>query len=98
MATSNGVKFVPKMSLPKQRSKFAVRRQQAFLFSACEKKVGRCFRACMVEQDKGIVIAAGRAAGRPENRFVVSGLLEPLNGKCAPGNVDSGTQSTGEGK
>ena len=92
------MEFVTKMTLPQQRGQFAVRRQQAFLFSACEKKVGGCFRPGPGEQDKGIVIAASWASGRPKNRLEVAGLLEPLNSKRAPWNIDGGAESTGEGK
>ena len=34
MVSTNGVKFEPKMMLREQRRKFAIRRQQTFLFAA----------------------------------------------------------------
>jgi len=66
-----GVKFIAEMALAEQCGELAIRGQQALLLAAGEEKVWGVLRICAPRQDERIVVAAGLAPRRSEDRFVV---------------------------
>src|SRR3984957_10888140 len=94
--SSDGVGFISKMPLGEQRREFPVRRQQAFLLSAGQKKIRSSFRIRCTDEYKRIVVPPRLAAGGSEDRGEATRLLKPLDGKRPLGNVHGRTESSHE--
>src|ERR1700689_4107655 len=88
VASGDGVKLVTEMTLRQQRGKFAIRRQQSFLFSAGQKEIGRGLGIGGSGQQKRIIVAPRLTSGGSKNRAVVARLMKTLEDKCPVGNVD----------
>src|SRR4029077_7215207 len=71
MISRGRVKFEPKMTPSEQVCKFAIRRQQAFLFATGQEKIREDGGVRGLRQHKRIVVSTCLAPGGSKNRAVV---------------------------
>lgn len=94
MASGNDVEFISKVTLLNKAGKAAMGWKQAFLFAAGQIEVWHLGGIRRANQDKRIVLAAGGAAPRSENRKMMAVLSYPFDGKWPARYIDCRAQTT----
>jgi len=88
MVSPSRMTFVLEVPFGKQCSELAVGRQWSHLLSARKEEVRRNFRAGRPKQNEWIVFASGLTSRGPEDRVVVTRLMEPPGRERASRNIE----------